>query len=202
MVLRHGKFGRFLSCSAYPACSNIKNIDDKGNVIDRPVSEAGQELDRACPKCGGKLAVKASRWGTKFIGCTSYPKCDYTSELQTQCPKCGTELVKKRLANRRVILVCKRNDDTKGADCDFVLWGKPLLEHCARVQLVPGREQGARQRHLAPLLQQPGVRQPPRPGRRDRRKQRGKRRGRTHDLAPRAATRCMPLRDLRLALQF
>jgi DNA topoisomerase I len=131
MVLRHGKFGRFLSCSAYPACSNIKNIDDKGNVLDRPVSEAGQELDRACPKCNGKLAVKASRWGTKFIGCTSYPKCDYTSELQTQCPKCGAELVKKRLANRRVILVCKRNDDSKGEDCDFVLWGKPLLEHCA-----------------------------------------------------------------------
>ena len=76
-------------------------------MLDRPVSEAGQELDRACPKCGGKLAVKASRWGTKFIGCTSYPKCDYTSELQTECPKCGTELVKKRLANRRVILVCK-----------------------------------------------------------------------------------------------
>lgn len=130
MVLRHGKFGRFLSCSAYPKCSNIKNIDEKGNVLDRPVSEAGQELDRACPKCGGKLAVKSSRWGTKFIGCSSYPKCDYTSELQTQCPKCEAELIKKRLANRRVILVCKLNDDSKGAQCDFVLWGKPLLERC------------------------------------------------------------------------
>ena len=130
MVLRHGKFGRFLSCSAYPKCSNIKNVDEKGNVIERPVSEAGQETGRTCPKCGGKLLVKASRWGTKFVGCSTYPKCDYTSELQTECPKCGAELVKRRLPNRRVILLCQRNEDTKGAECDFVLWGKPLLEHC------------------------------------------------------------------------
>jgi DNA topoisomerase I len=130
MVLRHGKYGRFLSCSAYPKCSNIKNVDDKGNIIERPVSEAGQETGRDCPKCNGKLLVKASRWGTKFIGCGSYPKCDYTSELQTQCPKCGGELVKRRLPNRRSILVCQRNEDSKGEACDFVLWGKPLIEHC------------------------------------------------------------------------
>jgi len=132
MVLRHGKYGRFLSCSAYPDCSNIKNVDDKGNIIERPVSEAGQEIDRPCPKCGSKLNVKVSRWGTKFIGCSSYPKCDYTSELQTQCPKCGTDLIKKRLPNRRVILVCKANDESKGEKCDFVLWGKPLLENCPK----------------------------------------------------------------------
>lgn len=130
MVLRHGKFGRFLSCSGYPKCSNIKNVDEKGNVIERPVSEAGQETGRDCPKCGGKLLVKASRWGTKFVGCSSYPKCDFTSELQTECPKCGAELLKRKLPNRRVILVCKKNEDSKGAECDFVLWGKPLLEHC------------------------------------------------------------------------
>ena len=134
MVLRHGKYGRFLSCSAYPDCSNIKNVDDKGNIVDRPVSEAGQEIDRICPKCGSKLAVKVSRWGTKFVGCSSYPKCDYTSELQTQCPKCGTDLVKRRLPNRRVILVCKANEDSKGEQCDFVLWGKPLLEKCPRCE--------------------------------------------------------------------
>ena len=130
MVLRHGKYGRFLSCSAYPKCDNIKNIDDKGNIVDRPVSEAGQKLDRPCPKCGSELVVKVSRWGTKFVGCSAYPKCDHTSELQTQCPKCGAGLVKKRLPNRRAILVCEANDRSDGKDCDFVLWGKPLLENC------------------------------------------------------------------------
>ncbi len=130
MVLRHGKYGRFLSCSAYPKCDNIKNIDDKGNIVDRPVSEAGQKLDRPCPKCSAELLVKVSRWGTKFVGCSAYPKCDYTSELQTQCPKCGAGLVKKRLPNRRAILVCAANDRSEGKDCDFVLWGKPLLENC------------------------------------------------------------------------
>jgi len=130
MVLRHGKYGRFLSCSAYPECSNIKNVDDKGNIVDRPVTEAGQMIERPCPKCGSRLAVKVSRWGTKFVGCSSYPKCDYTSELQTECPKCGAELVKRRLPNRRVILLCKANEESKGEKCDFVLWGKPLLEKC------------------------------------------------------------------------
>jgi DNA topoisomerase I len=130
MVLRHGKFGRFLSCSAYPECSNIKNLDDKGNIVDRPVTEAGQELERPCPKDGGVLSVKMSRWGTKFVGCKNYPKCDYTSELQTQCPKCGTDLIRKKLQNRRVILVCKANDESEGKTCDFVLWGKPLLDKC------------------------------------------------------------------------
>ena len=134
MVLRHGKYGRFLSCSAYPDCSNIKNIDDKGNIVDRPVTEAGQKLDRKCPKpkCGKDLVVKVSRWGTKFVGCTGYPKCDYTSELQTQCPKCKADLVKKRLPNRRTILVCTANDESGGEKCDFVLWGKPLLENCKK----------------------------------------------------------------------
>jgi len=130
MVLRHGKYGRFLSCSAYPECSNIKNVDDKGNIVDRPVTEAGQVIERPCPKCGSRLAVKVSRWGTKFVGCSSYPRCDYTSELQTECPKCGAELVKRRLPNRRVILLCKANEESKGEKCDFVLWGKPLLEKC------------------------------------------------------------------------
>ena len=135
MLLRHGKFGRFLSCSAYPDCSNIKNIDEKGNIIDRPVSEAGQKVEYPCPKCGKELSVKVSRWGTKFIGCSGYPKCDYTSELQTKCPKCQGELHKKRLPNRRVILVCGNNekpDGEKVGKCDFVLWGKPLLEKCEK----------------------------------------------------------------------
>jgi DNA topoisomerase-1 len=130
MVLRYGKFGPFLSCSTYPKCENLKNIDDKGNIIDRPVSESGQKVDYPCPKCGKELSVKTSRWGTKFIGCSGYPKCDFTSELQTKCPKCGSELVRKTLKTRKVILVCSKNEETEGRDCDFTCWGKPLLEHC------------------------------------------------------------------------
>jgi DNA topoisomerase-1 len=94
------------------------------------MSEAGQKIERKCPSCGSELLVKVSRWGTKFIGCSNYPKCDYTSELQTTCPKCASPLVKRRLPNRRVIFVCQANDETKGEACDFVCWGKPLLESC------------------------------------------------------------------------
>jgi DNA topoisomerase-1 len=136
MVLRHGKFGRFLSCSTYPKCSNIKNLDDKGNIIEKPTSEQGQDAGRPCPKCEKPLVVKVSRWGTKFLGCSGYPKCDFTSELQTTCPKCGGTLQRKQLKSRKVIYVCENNVTNEdgspkpGATCDFVLWGKPLLETC------------------------------------------------------------------------
>jgi DNA topoisomerase-1 len=137
MLLRHGKFGRFLSCSGYPECKGLLNLDDKGNPVAKPVSEAGQSVGRPCPKCGKDLGVKVSRWGTKFIGCSGYPKCDYVSELQTQCPKCGGTLQRKQLQNRRVIQVCEHNQTgpdgspLPGKSCDFVLWGKPLLETCS-----------------------------------------------------------------------
>lgn len=63
MVIRIGRFGRFLSCSRFPEC------DFKKALIE--------ETDLTCPKDGGKIIIKKTRKGRRFYGCGNYPKCDF-----------------------------------------------------------------------------------------------------------------------------
>ncbi|MCX6797778.1 MAG: type I DNA topoisomerase [Candidatus Falkowbacteria bacterium] len=89
MVVKNGKFGPFLACSAYPKCKNIKNIDAKG----------GMEKDIPCPACGvGKIVKKFSRRGA-FYACNNYPNCKnaYWGEpTGEKCPDCGALLVREK----------------------------------------------------------------------------------------------------------
>lgn len=76
MVVRNGKFGKFLACPNYPKCKNIKNIVE-------PVA--------VCPRCKGDIVKKHTKTGKVFFGCANYPKCDFMSwELPAPifCPKC------------------------------------------------------------------------------------------------------------------
>ncbi len=85
MVIKTGRFGKFIACPGYPECKNIKKL----------VQETGAE----CPKCGGKVIVKKSKKGRIFYGCSEYPNCDFISwdEPTTQkCPRCGKTLLKKK----------------------------------------------------------------------------------------------------------
>ena len=77
MVVREGKYGKFLACPNYPNCKNIKNLVDKVAT---------------CPACGGSIGKRKSRTGLDFFGCGNYPKCKFMSwELPAPifCPKCG-----------------------------------------------------------------------------------------------------------------
>jgi len=78
MVMKRGRFGRFLACTRYPDC--------KGT---RPVS-----IGVACPKgCGGQITERRSRRGRTFYGCSSYPNCDFVSwdrPRAEKCPLCGS----------------------------------------------------------------------------------------------------------------
>ncbi len=85
MVIKTGRYGKFIACPGYPECKNIKKL----------VQETGAE----CPKCGGKVIVKKSKKGRIFYGCSEYPKCDFISwdEPSTEkCPRCGKTLLKKK----------------------------------------------------------------------------------------------------------
>ena len=76
MVVRNGKFGKFLACPNYPKCKNIKNYVE-------PVA--------VCPRCKGDIVKKHTKTGKVFFGCANYPKCDFMSwELPAPifCPKC------------------------------------------------------------------------------------------------------------------
>ena len=85
MVIKTGRFGRFIACLGYPECKNVKKL----------VQENGAD----CPKCGGKVVVKKSKKGRVFYGCSNYPNCDFVSwdepTLQ-KCPRCGKTLLKKK----------------------------------------------------------------------------------------------------------
>lgn len=77
MVVKEGKYGKFLACPNYPECKNIKRI---------------VEVVGKCPKCGGDVVKKMSRAGKVFYGCNNYPACDFTCwdlPAPKLCPDCG-----------------------------------------------------------------------------------------------------------------
>lgn len=94
MVIKYGRYGKFIGCSGYPECTNIKKI----------VNETGAK----CPKCGGKIIEKKSKRGRIFYGCENYPKCDFASWDQPTkevCPKCGKALFKKKGKNKKLFCI-------------------------------------------------------------------------------------------------
>ena len=84
MVKKHGRFGEFLACSAYPECKNTKPI----------VKEIGVK----CPDCGAELIERKSKRGKIFYGCSGYPNCKkvyWSKPVDKKCPECGELLVEK-----------------------------------------------------------------------------------------------------------
>ncbi len=85
MVIKTGRYGKFIACPGFPECRNIKKIV--------------QEIDADCPKCGAKVVVKKSKRGKVFYGCSKYPECDFVSwdePTREKCPQCGRILYKKQ----------------------------------------------------------------------------------------------------------
>lgn len=70
LVIRDGKYGKFISCSGYPKCKYTRNLETKEK-------EEPEKLGIFCPECGGELIKRKSRYGTYFIGCSNYPTCHY-----------------------------------------------------------------------------------------------------------------------------
>ncbi len=90
MVIKTGRFGRFISCTGYPACKTTKPI----------LKETGA----LCPRDGGKIVERRSRRGRTFYGCANYPACDFVSWdriVPEPCPVCGAYVVAK---SRRGVL--------------------------------------------------------------------------------------------------
>ena len=80
MVIRSGRRGKFLACTAYPKCRNTRPLPGEQ---PRPEPEL---INEACEKCGEPLAIKVGRRG-KFIACTGYPKCKNARPLVSKKAK-------------------------------------------------------------------------------------------------------------------
>lgn len=129
MEIKVGRYGRFLACTNYPECKNIKSLKE---FAQKENNENGKELlDETCPKCGSQLVYRNSRYG-KFIGCSKYPECDYTRPitLGIKCPKCNEgEITPRFTKKRRIFYGCSRYPE-----CDYVSWNKPTGEICPNCQ--------------------------------------------------------------------
>ena len=95
MVVKQGRFGKFLACPGFPECRNAKPLLRDTGVL--------------CPKCGGRIVERKSRRGRAFFGCDRYPECDYTTWDEPQketCKTCGAFMQKHRYRTGRAILYC------------------------------------------------------------------------------------------------
>jgi len=100
MVIREGRYGRFLACPGYPECKNTKPI----------VNQIGVK----CPKCDGEVLEKKSQKGVKYFGCSNHPNCDFMSwdkPTDEKCPVCGNMIMFKNIKKRITkIKVCSNSE--------------------------------------------------------------------------------------------
>jgi DNA topoisomerase-1 len=128
MVQRQGKFGPFWACSGYPACKETQPVSGQIPSQGQPQAVSNQ----TCPRCGGRMLVKKSRYGNSFLACEKYPQCKTTLPVTTDlpCPVPGCQgLLVPRVTRKKGIRFygCSRYPD-----CNFLIWGKPLKESCPR----------------------------------------------------------------------
>ena len=125
LVIKLGRYGKFIGCSNWPDCSYIRNLD--GQERKEP-----EVLEETCPECGKPLAKKWGRFGP-FIGCTGYPECRYIKREEqktgVKCPKCGQgDLVVKRARRGKrgsLFYACNRYPE-----CDFTVGQRPVPDPC------------------------------------------------------------------------
>ncbi len=125
MVIKFGRFGKFMACTKYPECKNTKQIGSDGQV------EAPETTDEKCPLCSSAMMVKHGRFG-KFIACSKYPECKGVKKILkltgVKCPECQTgDIVEKRSKRGKNFYACSRYPD-----CKFALWSKPTGEQCPK----------------------------------------------------------------------
>jgi DNA topoisomerase-1 len=143
MVIKLGRFGKFLSCSNYPKCKNAKPLHDVEKTPE--MVELEKKLaDKKCEKCGSPMVIKTGRFGN-FLGCSAYPKCKSIQSIViftgVKCPDCGEgQLIERRTKKGgRAFYGCN-----KYPKCKFATWEKPLknCEKCGKGVVVLSKEGG------------------------------------------------------------
>ena len=133
LVKRLGKRGKFIGCTAYPDCDYTRSLDSDGNDGEQAVSNEPEIVEgRKCPKCKSVLHIKLSRTGSKFIGCSNYPKCKHLEPLEKpedtgiKCPSCNkATLVKKKSRYGKYFYSCSTYPK-----CKYAIPNEPIKETC------------------------------------------------------------------------
>jgi len=122
MVVKIGKFGKFLACTGFPECKNTKELDENGK------KEEPMKIEGKCPDCGRDLVQRRGRFGS-FVGCSGYPDCKYIrkepeKEFAT-CPKCNEGKIVTKRSKRGIFYACN-----KYPDCKTAYWSQPTGDRC------------------------------------------------------------------------
>ncbi|MFC1638889.1 type I DNA topoisomerase [Patescibacteria group bacterium] len=124
MVIKMGRYGKFLACTGFPECRNTKPVKKEGEE-----GEATNETDEKCEKCEQPMVVKQGRYGA-FLSCSGYPDCKNVKSIQksvgVKCPACGKgDIVEKKTRKGRTFYACSTYPK-----CDHALWNRPTGESC------------------------------------------------------------------------
>ena len=119
MVIKWGRNGRFLACSAWPDCKSTQPL---------PEEAARTQTNEKCEKCGSPMVIKTGRFG-RFLACSAYPKCKNTKPLTLgiTCPRdgCGGKIIEKTTRTKRVFFGC-----TNYPKCNYASWDRPVAKPC------------------------------------------------------------------------
>jgi DNA topoisomerase-1 len=136
MIVKTGRYGKFLACSGFPECKNIKSMGDKPGVA-APENSVLTELSAKhagtkCDKCGADMAVKNGRFGP-FLACSAYPKCKNIKNIKTsdapdvKCPICNHGNIVKKFSKRGAFYACDNYPTCKNA-----YYGEPTGNNCPK----------------------------------------------------------------------
>lgn len=95
MVIKSGRFGKFLACPGFPACRNTKPLL--------------KHVGASCPVCGGSIVERRSKRGRLFFGCSNYPNCAFVvwnRPQETPCSLCGAFTMEKKRTTGEAVHVC------------------------------------------------------------------------------------------------
>lgn len=123
MIIKWGRYGKFMACSGYPECKNIKNLNKNGEAAPVEVT------DEKCPKCNSPMVIKIGKFG-KFMACSDYPKCKTTKPIldivpDIVCPKDGGQIVRRKSRYGKFFYGCANYPN-----CDYLIWNEPVNTPC------------------------------------------------------------------------
>jgi DNA topoisomerase-1 len=103
MVVKRGRYGEFLACSAYPDCKNTQSLNSNGS---------NHKIGIKCPAdgCDGEIVERRSKRGKIFYGCSRFPKCEFATwnkPIARECPQCGAKILAEKSTKREgTFLIC------------------------------------------------------------------------------------------------
>ncbi|HIJ85582.1 MAG: topA [Magnetococcales bacterium] len=135
LLIKLGRFGKFLACSNYPECRFSRNIKKDGTVDE--VKAEPEVSTEKCEKCGKPMLIKDGRYG-KYLSCSGYPDCRNNQPLEkpkstgVTCLVCGKgHFLEKKSRYGKIFYSCSTYPACKNA-----LWNKPLHQPCPKCGAV------------------------------------------------------------------